>query len=242
MTTNADLDEMADLDTDVHAGAEDTTDHTPLEMLDEDPNTGEETPTVVEFDGDTGTLHADARAALVALLSNRFITAATHKKEWKWLTAHQSDIRSRMNDMYLDLEYDPKYEVAFKVQVRNTDSTRTFPPLLRSMRWNREQTLVLVHLCIAHRNQTVAGASRALVTSTDIHAFAVSVRPKTATDLHMDAGRVDRAIDAVAATGLLESTKEASVYVVSPVIERLMPVTKLRELLTFLTSEDATDD
>lgn len=236
--TSADFDEVAELDMHV----EDPTDRTPVELLDEELDTGDENPTVREFDEDSGTLHPDARAALVAILSNRFITAATHKAEWKGLTAHRYDIRSRLNDMYLDLEYDARYEVAFKVQVRNTDSTRTFPHLLRSMTWNREQTIILVHLCAVHRNQTVAGASRAVVTAADIHAFAVSVRPKTATDHHMDAGRVDRAIAAVAATGLINSTKDEGVFVISPVIERLMPVTKLRELLAFLTSEDPTDD
>lgn len=238
MTTNADFEEVVERET----ITDDPTDRTPLDPLDEEQKADDENSTIVQFDGDTGTLHADARAALVALLSNRFITASTHKKEWKGLTTHRYDIRSRLNDMYLDLEYDSRYEVAFKVQVRNTDSTRTFPHLLRSMAWNREQTIVLVCLCIAHRNQTVAGASRAIVTAADIHAFAVSVRPKSATDHHMDAGRVDRAILAVAATGLLDATKEEGVYVISPTIERLMPVTKLRELLTFLTSEDPTDD
>lgn len=236
--TSADFDEVAGLDTNF----DDPTDRTAVELLDEEPDTEDENPAVVEFDGDTGTLHADARAALVALLSNRFITAATHKKEWTGLAAHHYDIRSRLNDMYLDLEYDARYGVAFKVQVRNTDSTRTFPHLLRSMTWTREQTIVLVHLCIVHRNQTVAGASRAIVSTADIHAFAASVRPKAATDLHMDAGRIDRAIASIAATGLLDSTKDEGVYVIAPVIERLMPVTKLRELLTFLTSERPTDD
>lgn len=235
--TTADFDEVSEL-----VAAEDPTDHTPLELLDEEPQNEDSHPTVVEFDGDTGTLHADARAALVALLSNRFITASTHKKEWKGLLAHLYDIRSRLNDMYLDLEYDSRYEVAFKVQVRNTDSTRTFPHLLRSMTWTREQTVVLVHLCSVHRNQTMAGASRAVVTAADVQAFAMSVRPKTATDHHMDAGRIDRAITAIATTGLLESTKEEGVYIISPVIERLMSVTKLRELLSFLTSEEPTDD
>ncbi|PZU47024.1 MAG: hypothetical protein DI566_06860 [Microbacterium sp.] len=236
--TSADFDDVAELDMDV----EDATDRTPVELLDEEPDADDENPTVREFDGDSGTLHPDARAALVAILSNRFITAATHKAEWKGLTAHRYDVRSRLNDMYLDLEYDARYAVAFKVQVRNADSTRTFPHLLRSMAWTREQTVVLVYLCVVHRNQTVAGASRAVVTAADIHAFAVSVRPKTATDHHMDAGRVDRAIGSVAATGLLDATKEEGVYVISSVIERLMPVTKLRELLAFLTSEDPIDD
>lgn len=238
MTTSADFDEVADLGTELY----DPTDRTNSEVLEEQPDSDDADPTVVEFDGDTGTLHPDARGALVALLSNRFIAADTHSKEWKALKAHRYDIRSRLNDMYLDLEYDAEYEVAFKVQARNTDSTRTFPHLLRSMTWNREQTVVLVHLCTVHRSQTVAGASRAVVTAADIQAFAVSVRPKTATDHHMDAGRVERAVATLVATGLLDSTKEEGVYVISPVIRRLMPVTKLRELLTFLTSEIPTDD
>lgn len=238
----AEFDDITDPDTIVDTDLDDPTDHTPPELLDDDAEADDDISTVREFDGDTGTLHADARHALVTLLNNRFITAATHDKAWQGLTAHRYDIRSRLNDMYLDLEYDARYEVAYKVQVRNTDSTRTFPHLLRSMRWTREQTIVLVHLCTVHRNQTVAGASRALVTAADIHAFAASVRPKTATDLHMDAGRIDRAIGSIAATGLLDATREEGVFLVSPVIERLMPLTNLRELLTFLTSEGLTDD
>lgn len=243
MTMSADFGEVEDLVIEVEdiAIAEDLTDHTPEHLrVGEEPDDERLSP--VEFDGDSGTLHPDARAALVALLNNRFITAAEDAKVWKGLTAHRADIRSRLNDMYLDLEYDARYEVAFKVQVRNVDSTRTFPPLLRAMTWTREQTVVLVHVRAAHRNQTVAGAARALVSASDIQAFALSVRPSTATDLHMDAGRVSRAIDAVAATGLLEKTKEEGVYVISPVIERLMSVSKLRELLTFLTSEETSDD
>jgi len=237
MTTSSDFDEVTDRGNNIH----DPTDHTPFELVEEEAQTDEEDLTVVEFDGDKGTLHPDARAALVALLSNRFIAASTHAKEWKALTAHLCDIRSRLNDMYLDLEYDAMYKTAFKVQVRNTESTRAFPHLLRSMTWNREQTVVLVCLCIAHRNQTVAGASRAVVTLADIQAFALSVRPKSATDHHMDAGRVERAVDALVTTGLLDSSRDRGVYVVSPVIERLMPLAKLRELLTHLTTEDSTD-
>ncbi len=236
--TTADFEAVSDF----VADDDEPSDRTSLELLDEEPEHEDANPTVVEFDGDTGTLHADARAALVALLSNRFIAASTHKKEWKGLLAHLYDIRSRLNDMYLDLEYDARYEVAFKVQVRNTDSTRTFPYLLRSMTWTREQTVVLVHLCRVHRNQTMAGVSRVVVAAADIQAFAASVRPKTATDHHMDAGRVERAITTIATAGLLEPTKEEGVFIISPIIERLMPVTKLRELLSFLTSEDSTDD
>jgi hypothetical protein len=238
MTMNADPEELEEL-----VVADDPTDHTPAHLLDdpaaEDDDSGHSPR---QFDEDTGTLHPDARGALVALLKERFIAAETHKIEWKGLTAHHADVRSRLNDMYLDLVYDAKYEVAYKVQVRNVDSTRTFPYLLRSMSWNREQTIVLVHLCITHRNQTVAGAARAVVSTSDIHAFAASVRPPTATDHHMDAGRVTRAIDAIRSAGLLQKTSEESVFVVAPVIERLMTLDKLRDLLTYLNSEEASDD
>ena len=56
----------------------------------------------------------------------------------------------------------------------------------------------------------------------------------------MDAGRVNRAIDAVAAAGLLDKTAEDGVYTISPALPRLLPLTRLRELVTYFT--EAKDD
>jgi len=214
----------------------DLTDRIPDEYLDEVVEQDDDDLSHAEFDGDTGTLDADARRALVAILNHRFITSATHRKEWKALTSAYAAVKSRLNDMYLDLVFDEKYEVAYKFQVRNVDSTRPFPSLLRAMTWTRDQTAVLIYLRLAHRNQTAGGASRAVVSATDIQEFVAATRPTTATDQFMDTGRVTRAIDAVAATGLLESTRESGVFTVSPVLDRLMPLSKLQELLEYFST------
>ena len=221
----------------------DPTDHTPdeylVEVVDEEGNMSH-----AEFDGDAGTLGPDARRALVAIVNQRFITSDTHREEWKALVQSHGEVKSRLNDMYLDLVLDLKYEVAYKIQVRNVDSTRSFPLLLRAMSWNREQTAVLVYLRLAHRDQTADGASRGIVSAGDIQEFVASTRPKTATDQYMDTGRVTRAIDAIVMTGLLDATKEAGVFVISPALDRLMPLSKLHELLEYLTTslKERSDD
>lgn len=222
-------------DTVAELSVDDLTDRTPEDLYDEPEQEVDDDLSSVEFDGDTGTLTAEVRSALVAILNERFITSDTHKKEWQTLTVAHAQVKSRLNDMYLDLEYDAKYEVAFKVQVRNADSTRGFPALLRAMTWNRDQTAVLVHLCLTHRDQTSSGASRAVVSRSDIHAFIGGNRPKTATDQYMDGRRVNNAIEAVAAAGLLDKTAEDGVYTISPALPRLLPLTRLRELVTYFT-------
>ena len=197
--------------------------------------------THAEFDGDTGNLTADVRDAIVALMTERFISSDTHKREWKALVGNTEAVRTQLHNMYLDVEVDDRYEVAYKFQVRSQDSGRGYPILLRAMSWNREQTALLVHLRVFQRNQLASGVSRVVVNDADIHAHFAALRPKTATDHHMDATRVKTAIEATKRSGLLAATKQPGVYIVSPVLERLLPLPKLRELLSFFNTETGED-
>src|SRR4051794_26060136 len=77
---------------------------------------GLETSTLSYFEGDEGGLSLDQRRALVALMKNRYISAAQNSHEWRTLVEDPAPIKSRLNDMFLDLHLDRHNEVAHKRQ------------------------------------------------------------------------------------------------------------------------------
>ena len=68
------------------------------------------------FEGDEGGLEYAQRRALVTLLKQRFISARTHPRDWQVLVEHERLLRSRLNDLFLDLQVDRAREVAWKRQ------------------------------------------------------------------------------------------------------------------------------
>ena len=68
------------------------------------------------FEGDEGGLEYAQRHALVTLLKQRFISARTHPRDWQVLVEHERLLRSRLNDLFLDLAVDRGREVAWKRQ------------------------------------------------------------------------------------------------------------------------------
>ena len=97
------------------------------------------------FEGDEGGLEYGQRHALVTLLKQRFISARTHPRDWRVLVEHERVLRSRLNDLFLDLAIDRDREVAWKRQA-STETGGRFPTMLYDAAWSREETLVLVHL------------------------------------------------------------------------------------------------
>src|SRR5664280_2131627 len=92
---------------------------------------------------DLEALPGSARRALAALLTNRFITRTGNRAAWEALLDHEPRIRSRLADLFLDLDYD----VAFKRQSDKED----VPVMLRRDRpLTREATLLLVHMRQLH--------------------------------------------------------------------------------------------
>ncbi len=61
------------------------------------------------------------------------------------LVEHERLLRSRLNDLFLDLQVDREREVAWKRQASSETGGR-FPTMLYDAAWSREETLVLVHL------------------------------------------------------------------------------------------------
>lgn len=209
------------------------------DLQEEDDPEREVTSTVALFEGDEGGLELAQRKALVALLKQRFISNATHPREWRALVANPRPIRARLNDLFLELHLDRDREVALKRQVLPEGGGR-FPTLLYDAAWSREETIALVYLRSRYRREQATGARRAFVDKDDILAFIAQHRPEHATDESGDARRAERAVEAVHRTGLLVGASTDERFEISNAIEVLLPLPRLTELLRWLQEQNAT--
>ena len=209
--------------------------------LDLDDPEREATTSVSLFEGDEGGLEYAERRALVALLKQRFISARTHPKDWRALTENVRVIRSRLNDLFLELQIDPVREVAWKRQAV-PETGQKFPTLLYDAAWSREETVVLVHLRDRFRAATAAGEERVYVDREDVVEYVAGFRPAHATDVSCDEKRARNAVSSVNKAGLLIGSPGDDRFEISEAIESLLPLDLLKELLVSLqqTNESTT--
>lgn len=188
------------------------------------------------FEGDEGRLDVAQRRALVALLKHRFITARTHPGEWRALIAHPHLIRSRLNDVFLDLHLDREREVAFKRQAA-PDGGGRFPTLVRDLAWSREETVIMVYLRRRSRAEEGTGQIRVFVDRQEMLDHVASLRPAHATDQAGDSRRGAKAIENLITAGLLIGQHDADRFEISPAIDVVLPLERLHELLRWLQAQ-----
>ncbi|QNE42930.1 DUF4194 domain-containing protein [Frigoribacterium sp. NBH87] len=165
------------------------------------------------------------RKALVTLMTHRFISRATQKEAWAGLLAHEPEIRARLAEMFLELEVDRGYEVAFKRQVGGDDA----PVLLRREKpLSRDASFLLIFLRREHAYAD--GDDDAVVVSRDqVAEFLGRFHDDTAHDEVRALRRVDAAIAAMVARDLLEpEPDDPSLFVVAPAIVPLVRPEQLR--------------
>lgn len=190
-------------------------------------------PSVSLFEGDEGGLEYAQRHTLVTLLKQRFISARTHPRDWPVLVEHERVLRSRLNDLFLDLAVDRAREVAWKRQATSETGSR-FPTLLYDAAWSREETLVLVHLRDRLRAGLASGETRVFVDRDDILDYVASFRPSHATDESGDEKRARNAVLSIVKAGLLIGGAGDDRFEISEAVEPLLPLELLQELLEAL--------
>ena len=195
-------------------------------------------PSVSLFEGDEGGLEYAQRRTLVTLLKQRFISARTHPRDWQVLSDNQRVLRSRLNDLFLDLMIDPVREVAWKRQAVGEAGAR-FPTLLYDAAWSREETIVLIHLRDRLRAGLAAGDARVFVDRDDVVEYVASFRPTHATDEAGDEKRARNAVTGVVKSGLLIGAQADDRFEISEAVEPLLPLELLTELLTALQEANA---
>lgn len=199
----------------------------------DDDGSWEDGTSTAAFPGDTGELSFDERRTLMAILKNHYISGADHSAEWKTLMESQASIVRRLNELFLHLHVDREREVAFKRQVLAEDG-RKYPTLLRNTTYTKEETIVMVFLRTRFRSEHVGTITDVFVDRDELRGAVESYRPANATDNSGDARRADNAVDSLLKSRVLQTTPDPERLRISPVIEVLMPLPRLRELLDWL--------
>ncbi|AZH83819.1 DUF4194 domain-containing protein [Plantibacter sp. PA-3-X8] len=208
----------------------------------EAPVAGPDDDSFALFEGDEGRLDAAQRRALVALLKHRYVSPALQPAEWRTVLESESLLRSRLNELFLELEVDRSAEVAFKRQAGSESGRRPFPTLLHDTSYSREETILLVYLRTRLRTELANGARAAIVEHDELLGFVASFRPEHATDRARDDGRVERAIDKLLTARVLLRTRDARRHRIASVVETLLPLERLQELLEWLETQTAAVD
>lgn len=207
--------------------------------LDLDTVTDEPVPVSVSlWEGDEGGLEQAQRQALVTLVKQRFVSARTHPRDWQVLVEHERVLRSRLNDLFLDLAIDRDREVAWKRQAVSETGSR-FPTLLYDAAWSREETILLVHLRDRLRAGAAAGETRVFVDREDLLEHVAGFRPPHATDESGDEKRARNAVTGLVKAGLLITGEHEDRFEVSEAVEPLLPLELLHELLESLRRANA---
>lgn len=211
-----------------------------LDRLTDDDAEPEEATSLSLFEGDSGGLNLQQRKTLVALLKNRFITSAKSPAEWRTLIESEALLRSRLNDLFLDLHLDRARGVAFKRKAIAEGGGR-FPTLLHDTAWSREQTILLIFLRSRFRSERSHGADDVMVDRDELLECVGNFRPTHATDISGDNRKTDKAIESLMSADILVKTSDEQRLLVSPVIEVLLPVEKLQQLLDWFLANNDTD-
>lgn len=185
------------------------------------------------FEGDTSTLFPEQRHCLHALLKHRYISADRHPEHWAVLLASQNTIKSRLNDLFLDLHVDREHNVAFK-RAAAADGSEPLPSLLRSVSHTKEETIVMVSLRQRFFAQRQDGDEAVFVDRQTLLDEVADRRPEHATHRAMDHKRANNAVDALTTAGVLLRTNDPDRFQISPIVEVLLPIEKLRALWVWL--------
>ncbi|GGF38166.1 hypothetical protein GCM10010922_11870 [Microbacterium sorbitolivorans] len=188
------------------------------------------------FDGDDGGLTLDQRRCLIVVLKHPIIT--DDRAEWATLVRDSRIIKSRLNDLFLDLVIDRERGIAYKVQIRSGE-VGYVPPLLRDAAFTREETVLLVVLRQRHLAAKGSGLPRAHVDREELLAGIDMFRPARSTDRVGEAKRAASAVDSLARAGILVKAGSDDRFLISEVIERLLSIDKLYELLAWLKAQNA---
>ena len=202
---------------------------------------GEGEQSLAMFDGDRSSLFPEQRRCLHALLKRRYISAEHDPELWQTLVDNTDLITSRLNDVFLDLFIDRHRGIAFK-QPAPDDGAVALPSLLRNIAHTKEETIVMVYLRRKFFASRQEGDEAVFVDREAMLDEVAEMRPEYATNRAMDRKRAIKAIENLVSAGVLLGRSDADRFQISPIIEVLMPIEKLRALLAWLTEANQAND
>nr|WP_246286919.1 DUF4194 domain-containing protein [Schumannella luteola] len=191
------------------------------------------------FPGDRGVLDPDARRVLVRLLQRRFLLAERSRGDWAVLLEHQSQIESRLGDLFIRLVVDHDRGVAYKQQVRSDELE--VPILLKDEAYTRAETLVLVHLRTVYQREITAGEGSARVDVEEVEQTVLSYYSAGDRGTARRQRDIRNALNRLRVDGVVEEESEGR-YRISALVEILLSSERLHELLEWLRERTVSGD
>ena len=180
------------------------------------------------WDGDTGSLRDASRRALVQLLRGPFLSAERHAHLWAALLNDETEIRSRLADVYLELVVDTDSQLAFarNVQVPDVDA----PKVMRSHPLTFMDTALLLHL----RQQLLHsdGRERVIVGKDEVADQLQVYRDATDSDPAGFVKRINSSWQKMVTYGILAATSTENRFEVSPVLRLIFGAEEIAAIQT----------
>jgi hypothetical protein len=189
------------------------------------------------FAGDRGELSFAQRRALFILLKRKYLDADKYPDEWQTLLESRPVIESRLNDLFLVLVLDEERQFAYK---RNAvpETGGRFDSLLRDRQYTLEETVLLIELRERYTREWSSGAAAVLVDREELMGRLESYRRSDTTNRAGTRRREGNAIDGLVEERiLLKVNGDTERFRVSPVINAVLSMEKLRELQQWLISD-----
>lgn len=167
---------------------------------------------------DAGTLSAASRRALVRLLQGPLVRADQQPEVWKTILSDETELRSRLSDVFLDLILDEASGIAFTRMV-DADESVSVPKVLRAVSLNHMDTVVLLHL----RTELAMAqpGERVIVDNEEVFEALEMYRGSSDRDEKKYRTRFDASFKRIGEYNLISTTETDGRFEVSPVLKSI---------------------
>jgi len=201
--------------------------------------TREEHVSDVLFPHDQGGIPLDVRRVLVQLLLGPSIDARRQTRLWPVLLRHESIVRSRLHELFLELVVDRDQEVAFTKQVLSDELE--IPVLLRRAPLTFLDSVLILFLR-QRLTQSDAQGERAVLADQEIEEHLAVFERKGNVDHARFQQQIENAIEKAKKHSLLQKIRGSEDrYEVSPTLKLLFPAEEIQALNVVYTRLIAAD-
>ncbi|MEZ2391437.1 DUF4194 domain-containing protein [bacterium RCC_150] len=201
------------------------------------------------FPGDTGVLPMKVRQALVRLLKGPYIDGGRDEKLWTTLLDNQLILRSRLSELFLNLQLDHERKIAV---LRPVDPEAigggARSSILRQQRaLSRVETIVLLRLRLL-LDRHVTAQTEPTITREEIAELVAHYQPAGQQDALRDTDVVNRTVTKLLARQLLLPTGIEDTFAISKALPLALPFenigdipAQIEALIAVATDESGTD-
>jgi hypothetical protein len=181
------------------------------------------------FPGDTGELTREVRQVLVNLIKGPSIDGRQKGGLWSVLINNEALVRSRLHELFLDLNLDRDSEFAYTRQIE-LDDMRKIPSLLRREKLTFYATVLILFLR-GRLSQADAQGDRAVVSDDEMHSEMVLYRRDRDSDHSRFRERCESAIVKLRNFKILRSLEGIEArYEVNPALKLIFSADQIRAL------------